>query len=334
MQVQGALRFTEYDAADPEAIEAGRLVINAIRARETPWLPPMTAHRRVMDVKHGWDGTPERHFLGRLDGDVVGEAALEFGEWDNTELAWANVFVHPDHRRQGHGSDLLAHLMQLARERGSRSFGMDGWELPGVEEFAGRHGFRRGNRVVHRVQHLGQLPAGLVEEVRDEALPHAKDYELIRLDAPSPAELMPALAELTAAINDAPIGELDLEPENFPAERILGYERTQLTRGNRLHRLVAREKSTGRLAGHTIMAVSAEEPQYGDQHDTSVLREHRGHRLGLLLKAEMLLWLREVEPQVERIDTWNDEGNDHMIEVNERLCYRVTSRQLEFQRVL
>ena len=57
-----------------------------------------------------------------------------------------------------------------------------------------------------------------------------------------------------------------------------------------------------------------------------MVRAHRGHRLGLLLKAEMLRWLAEAEPQVTSIDTWNAESNDHMIAVNERLRYRALGR--------
>ena len=97
---------------------------------------------------------------------------------------------------------------------------------------------------------------------------------------------------------------------------------------------MARHRASRRLAGHTVVAVDADQPEYGDQHDTSVLREHRGHRLGMLLKTEMLRWLAEVEPGLRRIDTWNDQDNDHMLAVNERLGYRRTSRNLEFQRDL
>ena len=59
---------------------------------------------------------------------------------------------------------------------------------------------------------------------------------------------------------------------------------------------------------------------------------HRGHRLGLLLKSDMLRWLAEVEPALETIDTWNQESNDFMISVNERLGYEVLGRELQFQR--
>ena len=63
-------------------------------------------------------------------------------------------------------------------------------------------------------------------------------------------------------------------------------------------------------------------------------KAHRGHRLGLLLKAGMLLWLAEAEPQLATVDTWNAESNDHMIAVNEALGYRVMGRELQFQKSL
>jgi hypothetical protein len=62
-----------------------------------------------------------------------------------------------------------------------------------------------------------------------------------------------------------------------------------------------------------------------------VARAHRGHRLGLLLKAGMLLWLAEAEPRIETVDTHNAESNNHMISVNEALGYRVMARAVEFQ---
>ena len=64
------------------------------------------------------------------------------------------------------------------------------------------------------------------------------------------------------------------------------------------------------------------------------MRSHRGHKLGVLLKTDMNLWLREVQPQMTEIITWNAESNDHMIAVNEAIGYRVMGRELEFQKSL
>ena len=139
---------------------------------------------------------------------------------------------------------------------------------------------------------------------------------------------------MTAAINDAPTDGLEIEDEVFSAERVRNYETAQLGQGQRLHRVVARHRETGELAGHTVVAVSGERPENAEQHDTAVVQAHRGHRLGLLLKADMLDWLAVTQPQVTSIETWNAESNDQMIGVNEVLGYRVMGRALQFQRSL
>jgi hypothetical protein len=59
---------------------------------------------------------------------------------------------------------------------------------------------------------------------------------------------------------------------------------------------------------------------------TGVLRAHRGHRLGLLVKVAMAEWLKTAEPQLERIDTWNAQSNQYMIAVNEALGYTILGR--------
>ncbi len=43
-------------------------------------------------------------------------------------------------------------------------------------------------------------------------------------------------------------------------------------------------------------------PEVAAQEDTSVLREHRGHRLGLRQKLEMIDWLHAERPDVAATD--------------------------------
>ena len=54
---------------------------------------------------------------------------------------------------------------------------------------------------------------------------------------------------------------------------------------------------------------------------TAVTAPHRGHRLGLLVKAAMHQWLVDAEPGVRRVVTSNSETNGHMIAINEALGY-------------
>ena len=331
MPVQHALRIEEYDADDTAAVDGGRVVLNAANALDAPFLPPQTLHRRTMDVRHGWDQSPERHLLACVDGEPVAMADVELGEWDNLDVSWFYLVVHPDHRLQGHGGALLEHVLDLSRAAGRTKFGASWWESASTEAFAARHGFARASQDIHRVVRPRELPAGFVEQAVAEAAPHAGDYELVRVPGRAPESLLPAVSEITTAINDAPLDDLDIEDELFPVERIRGYQNASIESGYRLYRILARHRRTGAPAGHTVVVVDAETPALAHQHDTAVMGEHRGHRLGLLLKAEMMRWLAEVEPQVESIDTWNAESNDHMIAVNERLRYRALGRELAFQ---
>ena len=128
-----------------------------------------------------------------------------------------------------------------------------------------------------------------------EAEPLAHDYELVRIAGRSPDPLLEQLAVVAASINDAPIDDLEVEDE-------------------------------------VLVTVDVERPWLGTQEDTTVVGTPRGHRLGLLLKADLCRWLLDVEPQLQTLETWNAESNDHMIAVNEQLGYEVLGRTLEFQR--
>ncbi|NUR05593.1 MAG: GNAT family N-acetyltransferase [Nocardioidaceae bacterium] len=321
-----------YDAEDAAAARAAMEIFNASSAVDAPWEHPWLPELFQGFVRRGWDGEAPAPYLATLDGEPVATALLHTSERDNTHLAWLWMAVRPDHRRRGHGSTVLERMVEEARSRGRTSLGADGWESERTLAFAARHGLEKKSQAIMRRQHLQELEPHLLQKLYDEAAPHAVDYELVRIAGRTPPELAEAMAELMSAINDAPTDDLDIEDEVFTAERLADYETSSIERGNRLYRLVARHRQTGALGGHTVVAVDEYRPQYADQHDTAVARDHRGHRLGLLLKAAMLQWLAEVEPQVETVDTWNAESNDHMIAVNEQLGYRVMGRELQFQR--
>ena len=53
------------------------------------------------------------------------------------------------------------------------------------------------------------------------------------------------------------------------------------------------------MAAFSEVIVDPEAPDWGFQQLTAVIRPHRGHRLGLLVKTAMLELLAAQEPQVE-----------------------------------
>ena len=326
--------ITRFGPDDVAALKEWVELSNAVGRADSPWEPDATLLRVEARFRVGWDGEPSTPYLATVDGTVVGGGAISISEYDNLHLAWLGVVVHPDHRRQGYGSAIVAFLEDEARRLGRTSVGMDGWESDATRGFAAKHGFDKKHQSINRRQHLADVDRAELDKRYDEALAAATDYALERRRFPTPDTELAELAEMASAINDAPTDDLEIEDEVFNAERMKAYEDACAFRRERAYRVVARHLPTGKLAGQTVVVVESERPTFGDQHDTSVVGAHRGHRLGLLLKAEMVRWLAEDEPQVEFIDTWNAESNDHMIGVNEILGYRIMGRELSFQKSL
>ena len=330
------MQIEEFTADDTAVVDEVVEMVREIQQADSPWVHPATRTTFGGMLRHGWDGEAPRGFVARDDegGRPVGVALFWVSEWDNRDLAWLDVSVRPDARRRGVGTALLEAMKALARETGRTKIGADGWDGEAALGFAARHGLERASQAINRRQVLAEVDPDLVAKLYDEAARAASGYELLRIVGPTPDDLIDDVVVMTAAINDAPTDDLDIEDEVFTAERVRGYEAAVAGKRERIYHLVARHRESGRLAGHTIVAVEEERPTIGHQHDTSVVREHRGHRLGLLLKAAMMQWLAEVEPQLESVDTWNAESNDHMIGVNEQLGYRVLGRGVQFQRTL
>ncbi len=326
------MEISEVAWTDGDRVRRFAAVRESVRASDQPWGHPVLASRTAAMLRHGWDGEPALGLLASVDGVDVAAAEYEVTTYDNRHLAWLTVEVHPAHRRRGHGTSIVEALLDRARAEGRTSAGGTSWDSGPARAFAAAHGFEVRLVEVNRRQVLAAVDPGVLEQLHADALGHAGDYLLERRSGATPAADLAALAELTAAINDAPTGDLDMEDEAFPPERVAAYERAWLDRGDRLLRVVARHRASGEPAGQTVVVVEGERPEIAEQHDTSVARAHRGHRLGLLLKTEMVRWLAEAEPQVATIDTWNAESNGHMVGVNELLGYQVLGRALHWQR--
>ncbi len=318
--------------ADDVDLVAGVVAVeNAASALDAPWVHPATTPRFQARLRYGWDLEPGEYVAAVGGDEVVGWAALHTSAWDNLDLGWLETTVHPAHRRRGVGTALFEHVRARALTSGRTKFGAEHWDGSPGEPFLTSHGFVRKSQAINRRQHLADVPLSRIQELYAEACAASAAYELVRIHGRTPDDLMEAVSVMTAAINDAPLDDLDIEDEVFPPERIRNYETANELSGNRSYRLLARHRETGELAGHTVVAVESERSEIGHQHDTSVVRAHRGHRLGLLLKTGMNLWLAETEAQLRTIDTWNAESNDHMISVNEALGYRWMGRGVDCQ---
>jgi hypothetical protein len=97
---------------------------------------------------------------------------------------------------------------------------------------------------------------------------------------------------------------------------------------------VAEHVPSGRLAGFTVLSVPPQRHRAPAQFATLVLREHRGHGLGMLLKLANLRFLLAERPGHPSITTFNAEENRYMLDVNEAMGYVPVSNESAWRKDL
>ncbi|ROR97172.1 acetyltransferase (GNAT) family protein [Salana multivorans] len=290
--------------------------------------------------------------------DVVGAAEVRIPLRDN--LRTGHVFVVVDERVRGAGIGTA--LLERA-EAWLRAQGRDhviGWSTvapepepgPGTLEAptgAGRVPsddptvaflLGRGYRL-EQVARASQLdvPRDADEPRRHAALAAAAagaDYRVLHLDAAAAQDHLDALARLhTRMSTDVPLADLRVEEEVWDAERVAEYVADYERSWQEMRLAVVEHVPTGELVAYTELQIPAfPEIEFGFQRDTLVLREHRGHRLGMLAKAANLELLVRERPCVRRIHTQNASENEHMLAINVALGFRTVAVQAGWQKGL
>ena len=245
--------------------------------------------------------------------------------------------VHPDHRRRGAGGALLAAAEQVAADdRRQVVFGDEEVRTDGTGNapFARSHGY---SMVLENLRRELTVPLDPIsaERLQATAAPHAADYEIVVFGHPWPEEWLEDRVVFGRRMStDPPAGGFALTEERWDAARVRGLERLVEGMGREALVGAAVERSTGRPVAFTELTVSRTVPEVAYQWDTLVLPEHRGHRLGMLVKLANLRRLAERSPGTSTIVTWNARANDPMIAVNDALGCQVVSVGYTWQKRL
>jgi hypothetical protein len=193
-----------------------------------------------------------------------------------------------------------------------------------------RHGFSDASVDLHRVLDL-PLPADRLDVLEAETERHRDEYQIVHIAETVPDELMAGYCLLQEAFNtEAPLGDLDMEPEVWDAARVREKE-DLFRRSGRHERAVAALASDGTMVALTEMMTTDHQPDVGWQSGTLVLREHRGHRLGLAVKIANLRAFQAEFPQVRAVHSWNAEENGPMVAINDKIGFRPVEYLVEMQ---
>jgi GNAT superfamily N-acetyltransferase len=165
-------------------------------------------------------------------------------------------------------------------------------------------------------------PGRLTELGRTAAERASDDYTIVSWAGRTPERWLEDFAALyTRMSTDAPTAGLE-EPEDvWTVQRLIDDQDAGATGPRTALVTAALHRPSGHLAGFTELSVPSGAGRAASQEDTLVLREHRGHRLGMLLKLANLQQLVQAFPQVPAVTTFNAEENRYMLDVNEALGF-------------
>ncbi len=268
--------------------------------------------------------------LATREGVPVAIMTLHLPQLDNLTSVNLDVTVHPDHRRQGIGRDVLTFALEDVRRRGrNRVFAMAPWSVDGSEGPA--FGLLRsvGARPVlddyRRIVDLTSNPVGAVH-------PTPEGYRVVQWVDVAPDELVDGCAYLMSRMTlDAPMGEMDYEQEKWDATRYREGEQAAMSRNRRRFATAVVHEATGQVAGITGIAINRDRTAIAYQWDTIVDPDHRGHRLGMVLKTWNHRFLTQQVDGVTHINTWNAASNTFMVAVNNALGFTIAEKWSEWQ---
>lgn len=263
------------------------------------------------------------------DGDsVIGGLNVDLMTEENKHHANAQLHVHPAHANNSVWARLLERIFELVVEHGRTQVSLlvhkplDGEDevADAEEEFLRSSGFEVALELVDREADVNALSREAEDQLLAEAREASRDYEVISWVGQVPEEFLQPLIELDRmAMTQVPLGSLDLEDVDMNVERRLATAARHQAANLTLCQTVARHRSSNRVVANTEMIVFPEPSNYAWQGITLVAPDHRGHRLGQLMKLVNLRQLRERAPHVQRIHTENAQDNEYMNGINERM---------------
>ena len=314
---------------------------------------PDLAHAEELLPFYAPDDYQIRHlWLVLHDGRPVGRAGVDIPLEKGSKVAFWLIELRRDAWSQGIGSAAHALVEQTARSFGRTV--LQAWaehpDAPGprldpptrygsiprdhIARFFLRHGY-----ALEQIERNSAFDLGgsfeTVDRLAAEARAASTDYRVVQWQAPTPPEFVAGYGWMKSRmITDAPSAAMEFDEEVWDAARVARHDALYIDAGRVLHVTAAEHIATGELCAFNELVIGKDRTRATQQEDTLVLKEHRGHRLGMLVKCENLRAWRAIAPDSPRVLTYNAEENRPMLDINETIGFAPIAYEGAWKKVL
>ncbi|WP_298040647.1 GNAT family protein [uncultured Microbacterium sp.] len=294
----------------------------------------------LLPAWHDQSDRLSRGFVARRDGEIVGAAVLQTNTAAGTTRAEVEFSVMPEEMATT-GQTLLSRAEAEARELG-RSV-LQSWTLhpasPGdapitpatgwglvastpMSELLVANGFTFEQVERTSILPLDQ-PMDAVHRRLDEAIAYAGDeYRLVEWSLPTPPELRRGYGGVIARMaTDVPVGDLVSEAEVWDDEKVARRDARILSGGATFSVAAVEHVPTGEIVAFNELKADGDLTGVTHQWGTLVVPEHRGRRLGTVVKCANLLRWQGIAPRSPKVVTFNAEENRAMLDINEAMGF-------------
>jgi GNAT superfamily N-acetyltransferase len=328
---------------------------NAIEAHAIgSWALAVTPEE-LLPVFQNQEYEPRHLYVARVDDKIVGRGIYSWSNEEGANVTWIFVEVLPEYRNRGIGGAIWDQLEALALESGRSVVQTDAIHTTtaGGERLAPPTGFgdvpaadpgvrflaKRGYALeqIARISFLDlPLDLDLLAHHRQEAEAKAgPDYRILTWHGRTPEQWLADVAYLKNRMSvDEPSAGLEVIEETWDEARVVKHDEAEISGGRPMLVVAVEHIPTGKLVGLNELSLANDHTRPVGQEDTLVLAEHRGHRLGMLLKVANLQELARIAPGAPLLFTFNAEENRHMLNVNEAVGFRPAGYEGVWQKTL
>lgn len=293
-----------------------------------------------------WVAVLDGEIVGRVGVDIPLEPGSRVAYWliELRRAVWGRgigtaAYDLVERTARAHGRTVLQSWAQHPEAEGPRISSPTGFgSIP--HDHAARFYLRTGHSLeqVERNSALDLADPQLrrhLDGLLQDATQASAGYRVVQWQLPTPPEFVDGYAWMKSRMaTDVPAGMLEFDEETWDADRLRRHERIYLDAGRTMLVTAAQHVDSGDVVAFNELVIGNDPTQATSQEDTLVLSEHRGHRLGMLVKCAALLTWLDIAPNSPRVLTSNAEENRPMLSINEAIGFAPIAYEGAWKKVL